>query len=255
MQILYFGGTIRLIMLAPEAIKTYLENPIPVLKPSTGWKEIEIIECGEPLVPLNNLNPDLIVVDPQYLNQKIPHALSTTYLREGATNALIQASKSLPKGFKFVVWDAWRPLEVQQSLFDEFKHVLTIKNPDWNEDRLIKDTQTYVSLPSTNLSRPSPHNTGGAIDLSICNTQNIPLSMGVPFDFFGKESSTNFYENPQDSGTDQTTYRNNRRLLFNVMTRAGFTNYDEEYWHFDLGNQFDAIRRNSVAIYGAITPK
>lgn len=39
------------------------------------------------------------------------------------------------------------------------------------------------------------------------------------------------------------------------MTRAGFTNYDEEYWHFDLGNQFDAIRRNSVAIYGATAPK
>lgn len=255
MQILYFGGTIRLIMLTPEAIQTCLENPIPVLKSSAGWKEVEIRECGEPLVSLNNLNPDLIVVDPQYLNQKIPHALSTMYLREGATNALIEAAKSLPKGFKFVVWDAWRPLEVQQSLFDEFKHVLTINNQDWDEARLMKETQTYVSLPSTNPVRPSPHNTGGAIDLSICNIQNVPLSMGVPFDFFGKESATNFYENLQNSDPNQATYRNNRRLLFNVMTRAGFTNYDEEYWHFDLGNQFDAIRRNSVAIYGATAPK
>ena len=39
------------------------------------------------------------------------------------------------------------------------------------------------------------------------------------------------------------------------MTEAGFTNYDEEYWHFDFGNQFDAARRRGTAIYGAAVPE
>lgn len=39
------------------------------------------------------------------------------------------------------------------------------------------------------------------------------------------------------------------------MSIAGFTSYDEEYWHYDLGNQFDAVRKNAIAVYGLATPK
>lgn len=139
-------------------------------------------------------------------------------------------------------------------MFDTFKAELARKNPEWNNDRLNKETQTYVSLPSSDPKKPSPHNTGGAIDLSLCDFENKPLPMGVPFDFFGKESSTNYYENLPNITPEQIVYRNNRRLLFHIMSRAGFTNYEEEFWHYDFGNQFDAVRKNAVAVYGAITP-
>lgn len=196
----------------------------------------------------------MIWIDPQYLKQNIPFAVGEMYLRDKAAKALVRAAKLLPDGLKIVVWDAWRPLGVQQSLFDTFKAELARKNPEWNNDRLNKETQTYVSLPSSDPKKPSPHNTGGAIDLSLCDFENKPLPMGVPFDFFGKESSTNYYENLPNITPEQIVYRNNRRLLFHIMSRAGFTNYEEEFWHYDFGNQFDAVRKNAVAVYGAITP-
>lgn len=242
-------------MLTHETLTDLQNEPITVLRPSIGWKEVKIEENREGLVVLNDLDRNLVSIDPQYLNQKIPHALSLMYLREGAATALIKAAKLLPSGLKLLVWDAWRPLEVQQSLFDEFKDTLHMKNPDWDEERLIKETQTYVSLPSKDPNKPSPHNTGGAIDLSVCDSQNKPLPMGVPFDFFGKESATNYYETFPDINSEQIVFRNNRRLLFHVMSDAGFTSYDEEYWHYDLGNQFDAIRKNTIAVYGLTTPK
>ncbi len=238
-----------------EIISKFQEERIPALTSSKGWKEVLIKENREKLVALNSLEPDLIHVDPQYLKQDIPHALSIMYLRDGAANRLVKAAKLLPKGLKFLVWDAWRSLEVQQSLFDEFKKRLHKENPDWNDEKLNTETQTYVSLPSRNPSRPSPHNTGGAVDLSVCDFQNKPLSMGVTFDFFGKEASTNYYETLESTNSEQVLSRNNRRLLFHVMTYAGFTNYNEEYWHFDFGNQFDAIRKHTFAVYGSTSPK
>jgi len=242
-------------MLEKEFIDRGFREPIPKLASSNGWKEVQIKENGERLVALNDLDKDLICVDPQYFKQGIPHALSIMYLREGAANALIKAAKLLPKGFKLLVYDAWRPLEVQQSLFDKFLQRLRVENPNWDEERLFVETQKYVSLPSSNPNCPSPHNTGGAVDLSICNLRNVPLPMGAPFDFFGKEASTNYFEGLRNISLNQILFRNNRRMLYHIMTSVGFTNYDEEYWHFDLGNQFDAVRKGTIAVYGATCPK
>lgn len=231
-----------------------LNKPIPELVSSAGWKDVPIRENGEKLVPLNELDSKYILADPQYFKQKIPHALPTMYVREAVAQKLLEAVKMLPEGYRLLIWDAWRPLEVQQSLFDDFKSKLHSKNPDWSEERLNTETQTYVSLPSTNPSCPSPHNTGGAIDLTICTEKGIPLSMGVPFDFFGPEAGTNYYEKLTNLTPAQTEARNNRRLLFHIMEQAGISNYDEEYWHFDYGNQFDAKRTGKkYAIYRKIS--
>lgn len=232
-----------------EVISDFQEEPIPKFKPSTNWKEVPINDNGEKLVALNNLNPDLIRINPQYFNQNIPHALATMYVREGAASALLKAAQFLPKDLKLVIWDAWRPLDVQRALFDSFKRSLHIKYPDWDEKKLLKETQTYVSLPSDDPGKPSPHFTGGSVDLSICDKWNAELPMGVPFDFFGKEASTDFYERP-DITPAEILFRNNRRLLFHILMKVGFTNYNEEAWHYDLGNQFDAARRQTVAVYG-----
>ena len=77
--------------------------------------------------------------------------------------------------------------------------------------------------------------------------------MGTDFDYFGPESAARYYED-NFVVTDAQVKRDNRRTLFSVMTDAGFSGYDEEWWHFDFGNQFDAARKDkSYAIYGRIS--
>jgi D-alanyl-D-alanine dipeptidase len=223
-----------------------LLGPIPVLKRVDNWKNIPIEECGENLVQLNNLDPNLVMVDPQYYKRGIQHSTQIMCAREGVAKKLLIAGSQLPKGLKLLILDAWRPLEVQQALFDDYVTNLekTLTEP---REKLIEIAQTYVSLPSSDISKPSPHFTGGAVDLTLCDTQGKQLDMGTAFDFFGPEAGTRYYEG---QGLDSTASLN-RRVLYNSMVAAGFSAYDEEWWHFDFGNQFDTVRTSKqFAIYG-----
>lgn len=231
--------------------------PIPEINPVQGWKEVTVVECGQKLILLNNLASDSIIVNAQYYKQRIDHAKPEMYAREEVGERLIKTAKLLPKGFKLLIWDAWRPLEVQQSLFDGYKKDLALANPDTEEEELIKLTQTYVSLPSSLPNRPSPHYTGGAIDLSIANEKGEAIFMGTEFDHFGPEAAARYFENIQNiKNTKDKLAQENRRILIHSMQTAGFSVYDEEWWHFDFGNQFDAKRsKKDHAIYGPVSLK
>jgi D-alanyl-D-alanine dipeptidase len=225
-------------------------SPIPELVPVSGWKETEIVECGESLVSLGGLKDRGIFVSPQYFEQGIAFAMKDLHAREGVRNRLLKAVTLLPQKYGVVVWDAWRPLEVQQALFDTFYNELRKAHPGKRAEELLEETQVYVSLPSSDPLKPSPHFTGGAIDLSIIKPDGNPLEMGTPFDHFGIEASMRFFE----TTNADNSIRDNRRMLYWAMTTAGFSGYDEEWWHFDFGNQFHSIRTGGPAIYGGIMP-
>ena len=73
--------------------------------------------------------------------------------------------------------------------------------------------------------------------------------MGSAFDEFTDRTSTAYYENEKNE-----VIRDNRRMLFHVMTEAGFTNLPSEWWHFDYGDRFWGFYNNCPAIYrGAFT--
>lgn len=234
-------------------ITPYSEQPIPPIKSVYGWKETPILENNQVLVPLNSLNKELIVTQPQYYLQNIPHSNEIMHAREEVAEKLIEAAKLLPEGYKLLLWDTWRPLEVQQALFDKYYEKLKLENPEVDDDKLSELTQTYVSLPSDNPNKPSPHYTGGAVDLSILKTDGSPLPMGTEFDHFGPKAALRHYEELFNPSKQEIIYRNNRRILAGVMMEVGFSPYDEEWWHFDYGNQFDAARSDKEnAVYGPI---
>lgn len=220
-----------------------LEIPEPI--PLNGWKEVPIKDCGEPLIRLNDLDPKVEVVA-EYYRQGIDGSSSIQYLRQGAAERLIDAASKLPSGFKLVVFDAYRPLSVQTALFNSQLQNLRERYPTVTDDQLIEETQRYVSIPSYDLTKPSPHATGGAIDLSIVGRGGILLDMGTDFDHFGIEAQTAYFKNQRN----WEDVHSNRSLLYTVMTQAGFTNYPEEWWHFDFGNQFWGEVSGQSAIYG-----
>lgn len=224
--------------------------PIPELKPSSNWKELPIKECGEPLICLNSVHPQ-IAVDAQYTKLGIKTASNFQYARLSVAEKLSQAASSLPSRMKLVIWDAWRPLEVQQELFNNYREKLKQEHSQSPFEELTNMTQRYVSLPSSDSTKPSPHYTGGAVDLSILGSDSHPLDMGTSFDHFGPEAAVRFFEENEIN----TTVRENRRLLYYTLTKVGFSVYEEEWWHFDFGNQFDVARSNKpVAVYGCISP-
>jgi D-alanyl-D-alanine dipeptidase len=66
--------------------------------------------------------------------------------------------------------------------------------------------------------------------------------MGTEFDHFGTKAATRYFEEKlersENLSIDEAEALDNRRLLYHIMTSQGFTNYLEEWWHFDFGDQF-----------------
>lgn len=229
--------------MASERVGPFNPFEIPPARQMGAWREVPISESNQPLICLNELSPN-IIVSPQYYLSGIKAASDRILLRQGAAESLIQAAEFLPQGFKFIAFDGYRPLGVQQELFSQFSEKLRAGNPDKSEEEIVRMTETYVSVPSIDPIKPSPHITGGAIDLSIVDSKGVELDMGTPFDSFDMSSRTDFFK------TTNQPYHRNRSILYEAMVRAGFTNYPEEWWHYDFGNQFWGSLSSSNAMYG-----
>lgn len=157
----------------------YLEVESPALSTVAGWKEVPVYEGGEPLVPLGMFSEYWQVETSSIYagehsnspyteqSQKLAGALITQFVRKGVAERLLEAQSRLPFGHHLVVFDAYRSLNVQQALYDHYHSGLKELFPDWSDDALATETQRYVSIPSKDSSRPSPHNTGGAVDLAV----------------------------------------------------------------------------------------
>jgi D-alanyl-D-alanine dipeptidase len=129
----------------------------------------------------------------------------------------------------------------------DYKNTIIQSNPNLDDTTYTQMTQQFVSLPSNSMTAPSPHYTGGSIDLTIVDDSGRPLDMGTAFDDFTDAAHTAHYEH------SDTIVRENRRLLYHLMTAAGFSNYPFEWWHYDYGNQFWAYRLEKPnAFYGPI---
>lgn len=210
-----------------------------------------IEECGEALIPISYC-PDLILSRPQYFYQGLSGSLPETYLREGVCARLVNAARLLPAGHRFVVFDGWRPMALQKELFLRYRQELAALKPGLDERALDALTKKFVALPDSSYESPSPHSTGGSVDLSIADDAGRLLPMGAEFDETTERSRTTYFEE-QDGAEDR--FLKNRRILFHVMTAAGFTNYPDEWWHFDYGNQNWALMSGQgKAIYGSAKP-
>lgn len=218
---------------------------IPKTISMDGWKNVPIEESHQPLVPINGIH-ERIKTHPMYHINGVPNALRDMYLREEAFRQLVEATQFLPPGHSFIVFDAYRPVDVQAEIFNAYKNRLASLYPNIDDEELARMTETYVSLPSTDPTKPSPHSTGGALDLSIIEDGSGLLEMGTEWDSFDVRSRTSYFKGVDD------LFHDNRQLLHQAMSSVGFTNYPEEWWHYDFGNQFWGHISGTEAIYGLI---
>jgi zinc D-Ala-D-Ala dipeptidase len=228
--------------------------PIPSIPDVVGWGDIPIVDTVEPLVSLEGLS-EKIVVKPYYGLLKIPNAIQGVYVREKLAELLLETTKKLPVGMKWIVFDGWRPLEVQTHLYEDLKTRVKLANPALTQDEISAYVSKYVSMPNDNYLMPSPHLTGGAIDLGLLDKHGNLLEMGTPFDDFTEKSHTRYYEVMEKArgkiDEESKKYQLNRRFQYYLLTEVGFTNYNQEWWHYDFGNQFWArVKNEKYSIYG-----
>ena len=123
--------------------------------------------------------------------------------------ALQNVQQDLAKeGLGLKVWDAHRPLAVQQLMWD------AIQDP------------RYVSDPSVNAGR---HTRGASVDVTLINQQGNPLRMPTDYDDFSKSAHV-------DADGVLADRAANAQKLRRAMERRGFRSFATEWWHFDWHN-------------------
>ncbi len=219
--------------------------PIPSAAPPRPHPLITIKE--EKFVMINSCKE--FDVSLQYPLRGLENAPYRCLVRESVYKMLLAAQSALPQGVRLCVLDAWRPLALQQELYDLYAgdiiERLGLQNAKAKEKR--EAVAPYVSEPEKNPLHPPVHTTGGAVDVTLVNENGEPLDMGTPFDDFSDMAQTDYFET-----ADNPTVQENRRLLYGVMTGAGFTNLPSEWWHYDYGDRFWAYYNRCPAIYGGI---
>ena len=139
------------------------------------------------------------------------YAYHFCYLHEAAIEPLNRAIKSAKNlGLKLKIFDGFRPIEVQQFMFDKFPS----EDPNGG----------FISNPKNGAI---PHCRGVAIDLTLCDALGNELDMGTDFDEF---SDLAFHNCEKISANAQR----NRLILLGLMTAAGFDFYRNEWWHYQL---------------------
>jgi len=225
-------------------IQRFFDKPIPPLgSVDDSWECGDAQECGEAVLDITDINPR-IQFDASYLKAGIKGALTRCYVRAGVYDRLCHALSLLPEAYSFLIYDTLRPLRVQKALYDDYYARVQAQHPEADETELERLTREFVALPVLNILRPSSHQTGGAVDLTLLK-DGQPVDMGTVFDEFEEIAYSDYFER---EGAEESV-RLNRRLLYNVMIEAGFTNYDCEWWHYDWGNRSWARKKHVPSIY------
>jgi D-alanyl-D-alanine dipeptidase len=121
-------------------------------------------------------------------------------------------------GWKFIVFDAYRPLSVQKQLWDHVKGTAYAR---------------YVAYPLNG----SLHTMGLAIDLSLIDQTGKQIDMGTGFDEFTPLAAPrNEAEFLRTKKLTPEQYQN-RLILRRIMQRAGFIQLQSEWWHFEAMHQ------------------
>lgn len=157
--------------------------------------------------------------------------LHRAYLHPEAAAALLKAQENLKKlhpEYSLIIYDAARPLSVQQKMWN------TVKGTPKN---------IYVSNPARG---GGLHNYGLAVDASIVDGKGKPLPMGTEVDHLGREAHIDAEAALVGQGVITARERENRRLLRRIMTGAGYKPLRSEWWHFNFRSREEARRNYKV---------
>ncbi|TVZ51612.1 M15 family metallopeptidase [Dokdonia sp. Hel_I_53] len=142
--------------------------------------------------------------DDNFLKQTVYDCVQCLLIPEVA-KALVSANDEFCElGYKIKLFDCYRPVSVQKKMWDIFPNPGYVGNP-------------YKS--------GSIHNRGAAIDMTIVTLKDSILDMGSDYDHFGKEAHIDHPHNE--------TIVANRKLLWSIMKKHGFSPIRTEWWHFN----------------------
>ncbi|MFE4105677.1 M15 family metallopeptidase [Almyronema epifaneia] len=226
------------------------------------YQQVPIRDRGEPLVPIP-LDAFAIVQPHPYEQLGAPYqGRSPYYLRQTVCDRLLQAQQALQaqrSGWKIQIFDAYRPVAVQQFMVEQtYQQLLTAQglSPSTvsrtQQAAILNQVYEFWAVPSSDPATPPPHSTGAAIDITLTDNQGQAINMGSPIDEPSVRSYPHHFADKAAAQAQQ--YHQNRQLLAALLTAVGFKQHPQEWWHFSYGDQMWAWQsRSPFAYYGKAT--
>lgn len=234
--------------------------------------QVPIEDCGEPLVAIP-ADGRFVFADPHpYVSLGAPYGTATPFvMRKSVIAALEKAAMLLDEfhpGWKFKIYDAYRPIEVQAFMVDHVADsycrmvagILLNEAEDEIRERAYAHAHGIWAPAVDDPLAPPPHSTGAAVDLTIVDEFGRELDMGSLIDEHENAHPDAFEESEHP---DAGTFQRNRDTLKAFMESVGFSRLAHEWWHFSLGDQhavFEKMKRgfapkDGVARYGRVSPE
>ena len=217
-------------------------------KPTIDFSEVD----HEPVEFTNRLHPR-IKVAPMYF--QLGYSSSPQIFgRYAALNRLLKIISLLPEDYGILIWDIYRPRAVQAKLFHWMADEVRKNFPHLTDEEHHIEVTKFVS-PTAKIGEKycSPHLSGGAIDLTLYKVSTgETLNMGTEFDDFSERAHRDYFKNKTSLSPAELTIKENRDLLCQSMEAVGFTSYEHEWWHFDIGTAFWGNRLNRPEVFGPL---
>ena len=231
------------------------------------YQQVPIAESGEPLVAIPR---DCFALESPHAYEQLgaPYGgRSPFYVRQGVLDGLNEAQRLLEElqfGWRIQVFDAYRPIAVQQFMVD-YTFSKLVQEQGWNEadltteqrQSLMEQVYEFWAVPSGDPAMPPPHSTGAAVDVTLRDDQGRVVDMGSPIDEVSPRSYPDFFAESETIAEQE--YHQRRKLLAWVMEGAGFRRHPREWWHFSVGDQLwawlvnrDCPEVGAIARYGSV---
>lgn len=216
---------------------------------------------------------------PSWLHRCLPHpymargaeypSYSPWHLRALVIERLSLAHAALQKqrpGAALFVTDAYRPVSVQAFMIEreceryseESIGSAFLSLSQKEQARVRSHVMEFWATPSKDSTCPPPHSTGGAIDVTIIDSDAKTLAMGTAIDEISEASLPSFFQDARSE--KELLYHSNRQLLLSIMEEAGFHRLPSEWWHFSYGDQLWAVLESlrtgieQNALFGRVEP-
>ncbi len=164
---------------------------------------------GGALVDVHDRAPGVVLdmryARPENFLHEAVYPCARCLLREDAARAIAKAQEALhARGLGLVLWDCYRPPAVQQAMWAKVPDARFVANP----------------------KKGSVHQRGGAVDVSLVDSEGHLLEMPTAHDDFSSRAAADAPASPEAT--------KNRATLREAMEAAGLTGIRTEWWHFDV---------------------
>ena len=170
------------------------------------------IQTKHSLVPLTaqerpNIQLDIVYATKNNFMGEVLYTQPLCFLHINVKKALFNVADDLLRmGLGIKVYDGYRPLSVQQRMWDKIQDERFVANPYKMKGR---------------------HTRGAAVDLTLIDKKGNELQMPTPFDSFEDRAHSDYTDLPSH-------IIQNRFLLRKMMEKHGFLHLPTEWWHYDI---------------------